>query len=619
MEKRFFDIFINFFILSFLRNIVKAPRHGTMVVMLPAEKERLLAEAQHNLKSITLRAIAEMPDAEQALTDSQRAFLMERNPDERMVKRYMHDIAAKRLEGLKNVPDSPYFCRCDATFENGEPQTLYFGKFSIPEFGIYSWIAPAAQMRFATPGKFSYVSEAKNEVHGTLARNDQYLIAKGAIAFMATTNADHPRTLIHQEHFSNHKSAFMLPEIVERMEQAQDAVIRAGHIGSFLISGPAGSGKTTLALHRIAYLLQAPETAQKFTAENTLVLVQDDATKEYFDELLPSLGIKDVAITTFAAWAREQLGLQDFSFSSRYGANERERDAYEFAKNASLKNLPDGKIMKGKPFSWLEKLYDGNLTPELKKVFAAQRKEKTLDRFDLTALLLAEMRAKGALTKLEKVYDQFVFGKAKFTWETVPVRYPLILLDEVQNYLPEQIRILKSCIAPDTQAMTYVGDLAQQTRLFTLRDWNAVGENLEGGRTVKLEKVYRSTRQILEYIRSIGYSADIPGGVRDGKPVKNVTRAEMLKIIKTNPDVLIGVIGIAPEDIEPYASLANGRVRVVPVSVAQGVEFDIVFFAPHDPDLKDYPPDMLAEKQRVIRDQTYVALTRAMNELYIIE
>jgi len=90
------------------------------------------------------------------------------------------------------------------------------------------------------------------------------------------------RELIYQEHFTNRKTGFMLPEIVAEMEKSQDQVIRAHHEGPLVISGPAGSGKTTLAFHRVAYLTQAPDTALHYREDSIIIFVQDNGTKEYF-------------------------------------------------------------------------------------------------------------------------------------------------------------------------------------------------------------------------------------------------------------------------------------------------------------------------------------------------
>lgn len=164
---------------------------------------------------------------------------------------------------------------------------IFFGKFQISEQNIYSWMSPIAVMRFEKIGAAAYILPGGRKRAGKIDRNDQFLIANGKIIFMASEARKWQRTLIYQEYLTNRKSGFILPEIIERLEKAQDEVIRASHQGSFLIAGPAGSGKTTLAFHRIAYLTQAPETAPFYPDYNIIVFVQDESTKKYFSALLP--------------------------------------------------------------------------------------------------------------------------------------------------------------------------------------------------------------------------------------------------------------------------------------------------------------------------------------------
>ncbi len=165
-----------------------------------------------------------------------------------------------RVEELTYLFGSSYFMHCRVKFENeSEVVDLFFGKFSFSEESIYSWILPVSAIRFEDPGNAKYTKPSGNVKRLKILRKDQYMIVDGKIKFLATEAIELTRKLIYQDHFSNRKSSFMLPEIVAQMEKAQDEVIRAHHIGLLVILGSAGSGKTTLALHRIAYLLQSPD------------------------------------------------------------------------------------------------------------------------------------------------------------------------------------------------------------------------------------------------------------------------------------------------------------------------------------------------------------------------
>lgn len=593
--------------------------------MVAISKEKLLGEAQEHLSQTARDIEKQVPICEKSVNDALAELRRNSSPQSTEVTQRLLAMRQQRLAHLLDAQYSPYFARCDVDLADEKSrETWYFGKFSLPDLSIYSWATAAARIRFNEPGPFEFTSDTSKQVSGTMQRVDQYLIAEQQIRFMATTTTDTPRTLVYQERFSAHKSEFILPEIVERMEKAQDDIIRAGAFGSFLISGPAGSGKTTLALHRIAYLLQAPEYAEHFDARKILVLVQDKNSKQYFENLLPSLGINDVSISTFDMWAFELLGITKGEYVPQYGHTERERDLLAASKYNALKNATTTLHHKD-PFVQLEHVYDACLSGEQKKVFARQRKEKKLDRFDLTLLLRARLRDQGAFRVRGRIYTPTLKGGVKSRIGDIELKYALVLVDEVQNYLAEQIGILQTCISPHTKAMTYVGDLAQQTSLFTLRDWSQVGEQFTEGRAVHLYKVYRSTRQILQYIKSVGFEIDIPDGIRDGADVQEhqVSKEDaptmVRDLLKDKQDILIGIIGLQAEDVEAYRHLTSDRCKVMTAVEAQGLEFDLVIFVQHHEDIDtNYTDDLRTEKQKIIRDQIYVALTRAMNELHII-
>src|SRR3989339_1016611 len=256
------------------------------------------------------------------------------NEDDKLVQSKLLEMNKEKLEELELMQESPYFNKCEINDEN-----IYIGKFSLSEENIYSWISPIAKIRFEHPGTVSYILPDNREKQGTMTKKDQYMIVNGKIIYLSTETLDNPRELIYQDYFSNQKKSFVLPEIVAQMEKAQDAVIRASYKNALLISGPAGSGKTTLALHRVAYLLQSPDVADRFHPSKILILVQDTGTKEYFSQLLPELGIKNVTIRTFADWAMSVLDLQNYNYQNHVDIDEEDRDYLEYYKLQSLQNF----------------------------------------------------------------------------------------------------------------------------------------------------------------------------------------------------------------------------------------------------------------------------------------
>lgn len=588
----------------------------------PSDKQQILNEARGHVASVRETAAAEI---EKTAATLERLRADKKGDPAVQSKLTAH--FSERLDQLHHLFPSPYFFRCDVRSEKGEEQALYFSKFVLAERSIFSWTAPAARLRFADIGDTSYaLPEAGKMWNGSLARKDQFLIVGGKIVFLASESTAYGRTLVHQERLPQRKAGFMLPEIVERMEKAQDDVIRAPETGSFLIAGPAGSGKTTLALHRLAYLLQSPDTAARFPTGRMIVFVQDENTKAYFSRLLPDLGIHEVTITTFGAWALERLGLKDITVIRRPNGVDDEIDRFEHAKRLTLRSpMPELKPSRN-PFLFLRQLYQPYFTQEDTRLFRAQETACQLDRFDLS-LLLHQALKRGPFMREEEYLVQKSNYQVTRKTRLVPLDYSLMVVDEAQNYLPEQLTSLRSCVSKDTRAMLYVGDLGQQVLLGTLRDWAEAGESLTGDRRVALEKVYRNTKAILRYVASRGYATVIPEEMTEGAPVVEKTGtveeilAHVTALIRANPDKHIGILAPSTDVLKPFRAAfdATPNLHILTVHEAQGVEFDIACVTGFSADFFQPSVDAFAEERaKIKRDLFYVALTRAMDALHVL-
>lgn len=386
------------------------------------KKEELLSAAQKHVKKVSLSLAKAGQETKKSLQRSKEIFSTLSSADQ-IVERRLLKYNQKRIGEIAHLKGSPYFVRCDVVWENEEEvQSLYFGKFGFSEEEIYSWITPASSMRFENPGAVSYVRPDGQFQKASLVRKDQCMIVDGNIKFLATETTDNSRELVYQEYFSNRKTGFMLPEIVAQMEKAQDQVIRAHHQGPFLISGPAGSGKTTLALHRVAYLVQSPDLASIYKSDSITIFVQDNGTKEYFSQLLPELGIDDILITTFSEWALATLGL-DTVYTLRYGNSERQKDLYEFAKLKALRSADVEAYKKTSVFSILEKAYTPYFDQEQKEIFQSQKKQKVFDRIDLTLLLGAYFKLNEGLGVVQDYHVELKNGSLRKKRGFVPFEY----------------------------------------------------------------------------------------------------------------------------------------------------------------------------------------------------
>lgn len=593
-------------------------------------KETVLMRAKSHLKRVLLSLENGYKETEKFLNYSKEIFNSLSNAD-KIVESDLIRYNTKRKDEIAYLKGSPYFVRCDVVWDKeNEIKSLYFGKFGFSEETIYSWITPASTMRFEDPGEVTYMRPDGRVQKAKLVRKDQYMIVGGDIKFLATEALGNPRELVYQEYFSTRKTGFVLPEIVAQMEKAQDQVIRANHVGPFLISGPAGSGKTTLALHRVAYLAQSPDLASTYTSDSIIVFVQDNGTKEYFSRLFPELGINDVLITAFSEWAFSIVGIEA-NYVVRFGKLESEKDLYEYSKLEALRNFSFKKYRKASVFSLLENAYDQYFNAEQKKTFQDQRKENVLDRIDLTMLLKVYYQTNNGVGVVKDYWEKRKNGLLRKKRGFVPFKYSLAVIDEFQNYLPEQLELIKSCISAKNNSILYVGDMAQQVLLGTVKDWKDVGDNISEERKVVLQKVYRNTKNILGFIKSLGYQIEIPDGIKDGLGVGEYicsnASEEIGKIKEILNDRDFSSVGILGKD-ERYLSefrnsfRANSKIHVMTMNEAQGVEFDIVFLVGINKDtfsvsFEGYE-ELANEKRKINKDLLYVALTRPISELYIL-
>jgi len=524
----------------------------------------------------------------------------------------------KRLDELTTLYGSPYFIKCKIKFEDsGKIEEAYFAKFEFIDNSIYSWITPIASIRFENPGTVSYKLPDGRTRNVQLLSKEQYMIVDGEILFQTSESLEHPRELIYQKHFSDRKKGFMLPEIVAQMEKAQDQVIRAHYKGPFVISGPAGSGKTTLAFHRVAFLAQSPDTSEKYPRESIMLLVQDKGAIDYFSHLLPELGINNIKITSFNEWIMEILNIENIEFVSDYSEIEINDNTYEQEKLTLLRNnkVPE---YKKSPLQSLDLFYSINLSSGNYLHFKKQKNKKVLDRFDLIFLLNSYIK--------KNKYIKVKGRKEKLL-------YSMILVDEFQNYLSEQLKFIKSMMNEETKSIIYVGDMKQQINIGTIKEWGQIDENILDERNIILSKVYRNTKQILTYIKELGFSIDIPEGIKDGpavieeifnNPEDQVSYVR--KIIEENEGLTIGIIAKHSHDLKKFLHLGTERENVHLVSMvkSQSLEFDIVIVVDIDKHFEDSEslqtnPDALIKEREVIqRDSLYIALTRAMNELHIV-
>jgi len=221
----------------------------------------------------------------------------------------------QRLELLKG---EPYFGRLDFQ-EAGKPESLplYIGKRGMEheESGrphIIDWRAPVASLFYSFTGGDEQVEyEAPDgSIAGEIHLKRNLSIREQELQRVVDSYVRGGDNLGLSDEFLlyrlGEKKDNRLRDIVSTIQAEQDRIIRAPRNAALIIQGAAGSGKTTVALHRLAFLLY--QYQEQMRPERMIIFAPNMMFLDYISGVLPELGVGDVQQTTFNQWALDLLG-----------------------------------------------------------------------------------------------------------------------------------------------------------------------------------------------------------------------------------------------------------------------------------------------------------------------
>ncbi|WP_017416911.1 RNA polymerase recycling motor HelD [Clostridium tunisiense] len=230
--------------------------------------------------------------------------------NELVINKNINESLSQKLKNLDKSLSKPYFARVDFVEEGAKiKQDLYIGKVSLmrdsdQELIIIDWRAPVATLYYeGRLGEASYQS-ADGEIKGEIKLKRQYAIEKAELQEIydidITTNDDFLQAALGSSKDNR------LKDIVSTIQAEQNKVIRADMWKPLVVQGAAGGGKTTIALHRIAYLLYNYEST--LNPKNFMIIAPNRFFLSYISEVLPDLGVENVLQTTFEDFALGILG-----------------------------------------------------------------------------------------------------------------------------------------------------------------------------------------------------------------------------------------------------------------------------------------------------------------------
>ena len=243
----------------------------------------------------------------------------------------LHEINAsnEKIElrrRFRKMMDSPFFGRVDFCYEgDDEPEIFYIGIANLAEENgglplIYDWRAPVSGLFYDfDKGPASYQAPL-GEIHGDIAAKWQYKIRGGKMIYEFESDVKIDDEILKAELGSN--GDVQLKNIIRTIQKEQNAIIRNTSDRIMVIQGAAGSGKTSIALHRIAYLLY--HDRKNLKSSSVLVLSPNGVFSDYISHILPELGEENIREMSFDLFAYKRLKNTVSDCEDRYDLIERQ-------------------------------------------------------------------------------------------------------------------------------------------------------------------------------------------------------------------------------------------------------------------------------------------------------
>lgn len=213
-----------------------------------------------------------------------------------------YEEVENKIALLENVIKSPYFARIDFKFDDGDLfEQIYIGRTSLKEEStyemyVYDWRSPIASVFYRFVLGQAFYDSPGGRITGEVNLKRQYEISNGKLEYFFDAEVhivdEFLRKLLSQNTSTKMKT------IVETIQKDQDIVIRDMENDLMMVQGVAGSGKTSIALHRAAYLMYQG-LSSTLSANNIIIISPNTLFEQYISNVLPELGENNVVSVVF--------------------------------------------------------------------------------------------------------------------------------------------------------------------------------------------------------------------------------------------------------------------------------------------------------------------------------
>lgn len=477
-------------------------------------------------------------------------------------------LIVSRMNRELEVIDNPYFGKISIQRKamgklNESEITTYIGKFAYfdeetKKVLVTDWRAPIANVYYVNSGPTKNISfnTPLGKFNGDLKVKRQFDIANARIKNIydaKSGNVSADEFLLTQ---LNRRLGKKLADIVATIQGQQNDIIRAEINTPIILQGVAGSGKTTIVLHRLAYLFFT--YPKEISPEKSLIVAPNRMFLDYISDVLPSLGIVGVESNTFMFWAKKILGMDDSYTLYNADSNleyKKLKGSVEFLNKLEkfFEEFED-RLLEELPFSEYQTVKEKYC--ELKKnnpeISVIERIDLALNASYVSSMLKSRINPNiqpvsdttkekiSAFVKskldVRKIYFEFIesigdknlteftrkaLSKHTLTQEDLSpllwIHFILngyaeyirdyIVVDEAQDMSPFELYLLSKVSKKNN--IFLAGDLAQSIiPPFQIESWDIVKDIIEKRTSSKftyfqLNKCYRTTVEIIEYSNKI--------------------------------------------------------------------------------------------------------------------
>ncbi|MGM0212821.1 HelD family protein [Enterococcus sp. AZ109] len=472
-------------------------------------------------------------------------------------------VKFQQLEKLQKQLSNPYFTRVDFLFSGEEhAEVLYIGRFSFSnehnQLLIYDWRAPIASLFYDFDFGPAYYQSPNSKVNGKITGKRQIKFKHGTIDYVLDTHTTVFDEVLQKE-LSNQQSGRM-STIIGTIQKEQNQIIRANNRRDLIVHGVAGSGKTSIALHRIAFLLY--QNRERLSSDQITILSPNQVFGTYISEVLPELGEEpvnewsiDLLVESISGQAATISRLAETELAIANQLPERIR---YLAASKCVLDLENFLQELDQSIFQAETLVIGSYnfsTDYLKRRFLAYNRQPIMERLAMIASdVLEEMKkkpfrpkrlpTKGQIKK--ELLRQLTYRSSKAIYkaylETQGFQtissycysdlFPLlriqaffekdlafknnkyVVVDEMQDYTLMQMEVIKR-LFPCQRLL--VGDYTQQLTDNNVRSLSHLQKVFPEAEMVQLTKSYRSTYEIMTFAKGLIDDQLIEPVVRHGE------------------------------------------------------------------------------------------------------